>query len=99
MRQLSGWNLLIENRLHGLGNSMDVPPIVRQSSLPYVWLLVKRPNPTQAPNKVGPFIPALKRAGLSGPFTVTSYIFSLETVHPLEILYCYLLLMGRSSVF
>src|SRR6266566_5860691 len=70
MRQLFDWNLLIEKRLHGCGNCMDVPPTVQRSSLPYGWLLVKRPNPTQAPNKVGPFIPGLKRPGLSGPSTV-----------------------------
>ena len=28
-------------------------------------------HPAQSPNKVGPFIPALERTGLSGPFTVS----------------------------
>ena len=69
MRQLSGWNLLIEKRLHILGNSMDALQIVQLSSnLPCAWLLVRRPNPTQAPNKVGPFIPGLKRLILTQIF-------------------------------
>src|SRR2546425_4434515 len=58
-------------QLRGFENYTGVSPIRRQFAWLCKLLQGRSSCPTHhAPNKVGPFIPAFKRAGLSGPFSV-----------------------------
>src|SRR2546428_9196325 len=58
-KQLCGSLLKIGKRLHAFGNCIDASRIVRLFDWHCRWLLVKRPSPSQAPNKGGPFIPRM----------------------------------------